>query len=87
MPQLTPIQIDENTVIYIETIEGITILPASSPAPTSQERQRDELVDEKGGTKDAARRIAQNFEVLEGIIRTISWQKFQKRYFPMAIAP
>ncbi|MGD1941839.1 MAG: CU044_2847 family protein [Leptolyngbyaceae cyanobacterium] len=70
MSQLTPIQIDENTVIYIETTDHITPPSESLPAPISQEQQRGDLVDEKGVAQEAASRVAQSFELLEGTIRT-----------------
>jgi len=66
MSQLTPIQVDENTIIYIESTEE-AIVPTRTFSP---EVQRGQLVDQKGIAEEATKRAAQSFQALEGTIRT-----------------
>jgi hypothetical protein len=59
MTRLTPIQIDENTTIYIESTDDVDI-----PTETSRSAQRP-------GAKNAnTEQILKNFETIEDTIRT-----------------
>lgn len=67
MTQLTPIRLDDGTVIYIEATEEVTTSP-SSLAPVDEEEE--EALTDKGWDTDAARRqMVQNFQAIEGTIR------------------
>ncbi|MEA5570682.1 CU044_2847 family protein [Calothrix sp. UHCC 0171] len=64
MTQLTPIQIDENTIIYIEASEDVNI------SPVATEEEEEEALDEKGMSPEAVRKqMVQNFQAIQGTIR------------------
>lgn len=74
MPQLTPIQLDNGTIIYIEASEDITVPVVTDSTEETEEITRADLgVDEKGWPKltpkDAQTVAAQSFQAIEGTIK------------------
>lgn len=74
MPQLTPIQLEDGTLIYIEASEDITIPLVTDPTEANRETTRSDLdAGEKGWrpTPRNAEIVAiQSFQAIEGTIRT-----------------
>ncbi|MHC5718135.1 MAG: CU044_2847 family protein, partial [Nostoc sp.] len=67
MTQLTPIQLEDGTIIYIEATDNIDAPPVITEV--SPEGEEDALID-KGWDADAAQKqIVQNFQAIEGTIR------------------
>jgi hypothetical protein len=64
MTQLTPIQLDDGTIIYMETKEEIELV--SEPKPTGELTRRDLGVVAKGAS---AEQVVRNFQAIEGTIR------------------
>ncbi|GJD22933.1 hypothetical protein RIVM261_078890 [Rivularia sp. IAM M-261] len=63
MTKLTPIQLDDDVVIYIEASEDVNIPPVAS-------EEEEEALDEKGMSPEAVRKqMAQNFQAIQGTIR------------------
>lgn len=79
MPQLIPIKLDDNTVIYIETTEDVE---APSINTGEEEEEEEEVAVGKGMSTDALRKqMVQNFQVIENTIRaytTYSLNAFKK---------
>jgi hypothetical protein len=63
---LTPIQLDDGTIIYLETKEDIQ--PISQPEPTT-EVTRGDLGKGAKGQLPAAEQVVQSFQAIEGTIR------------------
>ena len=64
MTKLTPIQLDDNTIIYIEASEDVNIPPVAT------EDEEEEALDEKGMSPEAIRKqMVQNFQAIQGTIR------------------
>lgn len=64
MTKLTPIQLDDNTIIYIEASEDVNIPPVAT------EEEEEEALNEKGMSPEAVRKqMAQNFQAIQGTIR------------------
>lgn len=68
MPQLIPIQLDDQTIIYIEATEGVDIPAVTTEAPEEQEEE-EALVDKSGRLVEAQRQMVQNFRAIQGTIR------------------
>ena len=67
MPQLTPIQLDDETIIYIEATEDVAV-PIVTPEEAAEEEE-EELID-KGITTEALRKqTIQSFQAIQGTIR------------------
>ena len=68
MTQLIPIQVDADTVIYVEPATDIQVQPPSAP---SRELTRADLeLGDKGAIEDAARKAMQSFVAMETTIKT-----------------
>lgn len=66
MTKLTPIQLDDNTIIYIEASEDVNI------SPVTTEEEEEEALDEKGMSPEAIRKqMVQNFQAIQGTIQCI----------------
>jgi hypothetical protein len=64
MTKLTPIQLDDNTIIYIEASEDVNIPPVAT------EEEEEEALNEKGMSSEAVRKqMAQHFQAIQGTIR------------------
>lgn len=67
MTKLTPIQLDDNTIIYIEASEDVNIPPVTTE---DEEDEEEEALDEKGVSPEVIRKqMAQNFQAIQGTIR------------------
>lgn len=68
MTQLIPIQIDADTVIYVEPATDVQVQP---PAAPSRELTREDLdLGGKGAIEDATRKAMQSFAAMETTIKT-----------------
>ncbi|MEM6838619.1 MAG: CU044_2847 family protein [Cyanobacteria bacterium P01_C01_bin.120] len=72
MTQLIPIQIDTNTVIYMEPTLEVEAPETTAQQPgSSQELTREDLGrGDKGIVEDAARRAVESFTAMESTIKT-----------------
>ncbi len=67
MTQLTPIELEDGTIIYIEATDNVDAPPVS--IEVSPEGEEEALID-KGWNADATQKqIVQNFQAIEGTIR------------------
>lgn len=67
MTKLTPIQLDDNTIIYIEVSEEVNFPSIITEEVTEQE---EEALDSKGMSPEAVRKqMVQNFQAIQGTIR------------------
>ena len=64
MTQLTPLRLEDGTVIYIEATEGVTVPPANTES--GEERP---ITFGNAGTRDIQQKMMQNFEAVEGTNR------------------
>ena len=67
MPQLVPVQLDDETVIYIEATDDVSV-----PAVSEEEAVEDEeeaLVDKAGRPIDVQQQMVQSFQAIQGTIR------------------
>lgn len=73
MPQLTPVQLDDGTIIYIEASEDITVPLVAAPTEATGEVTRSDLgAGEKGWKptpQDAQAIAAQSFQAIETTIK------------------
>ena len=70
MTQLVPIQIDDNTVIYVEPAADIQVQPPT-PVPNNQELTREDLeLGSKGAAEKATRKALERFTAMETTIKT-----------------
>lgn len=71
MPQLTPIQLDDGTLIYIEASESITIPSVPESEHTNQEPEETTRSGSKGWTPTPpdTQAAAQRFQAIESTIR------------------
>lgn len=74
MPQLTPIRLDDGTIIYIEASEDVAVPLVIDPTEVTREVTRGDLdAGEKRWTrptpKDAQLAAAQSFQAIEGTIK------------------
>ncbi|MGD1940577.1 MAG: CU044_2847 family protein [Leptolyngbyaceae cyanobacterium] len=73
MTKLIPVQVDANTVIYIEPTPEVTIpTAAEKPSPAAnRELTREDLdLGDKGALEEAARRTVESFAAMETTIKT-----------------
>ena len=66
MTQLTPIQLEDGTIIYIEATDNVDALPVSIESPEGEEEA---LIDKGWDANVAQKQIVQNFQAIEGTIR------------------
>lgn len=71
MTELIPIQVDANTVIYMEAMPGVAAPESQATSETSGELTRGDLnLGAKGGVTDAVQKVTQSFDVLEMKVKT-----------------
>lgn len=71
MTQLVPIQIDENTIIYMEPAPEVSVPVTRPPAAPGSEPTRGDLgLGSKGPIEDAARKTLESFAAMETTIKT-----------------
>ena len=84
MTQLTPIKLDDDTIIYIESTENVDIPPTSSEE--SIDENEEEGLDDKGISPEKLRKqLIQHAQTIESTIRAytiISLNAFKKRAIP-----
>jgi hypothetical protein len=69
MPKLTPIQFDDDTIIYIETTEDLDIPIVSSKKPDkSSEEEEEEVLIGRGMSEDIQKQVLQNFRAIQSTI-------------------
>lgn len=83
MTQVTPIKLDDDTIIYIESTEDVDIPPINNEIPTDEE----EGLDDKGGIspEKLRKQLVQHAQIIENTIRAytiISLNAFKKRAIP-----
>jgi hypothetical protein len=67
MSQLTPIKLDDGTVIYIEATEQVNVPALSEEEPAEGEEEA--LVDKSGRLVESQKQMVQSFQAIEGTIR------------------
>lgn len=68
MTQLTPLELEDGTIIYLETREDVEIPPTKTP--TSEEERELTREDLERGTKGISQeQVLQSFRLVEGTIR------------------
>ena len=74
MTQLVPVQIDADTIIYIEPDDDIQVQPQPSTTPNQELTRADLALGSKGAADKAARKTTekalQRFEAMESTIKT-----------------
>ena len=84
MTQLTPIKLDDDTIIYIESTENVDIPPTSSEE--SFDENEEDGLDDKGISPEKLRKqLIQHAQTIESTIRAytiISLNAFKKRAIP-----
>ncbi len=68
MTKLTPLKLDDGTVIYIETTEDVQVPEAVTP-DEEKELTRGDLGKESKGVRETTQQIVTSFQALEGTIR------------------
>ena len=68
MTKLTPIKLDDGTVIYIEATEDVEVPEAVAP-DEEKELTRGDLGKESKGVRETTQQIVTSFQALEGTIR------------------
>ncbi len=66
--QLIPIQLDDNTIIYVETNQHIN-MTETQPLQETEELTRESLGKESKGLKEVQHNITQNFKGIESTIK------------------
>ncbi len=87
MTQLTPIQLEGDTIIYVETTEGLDVPTVSSPENAAEEEEEEEAVIDKGMSPPERLRqqLIQHAQIIEKTIRAytvISLNAFKKKRIP-----
>jgi len=67
MTQLTPIQLDDETIIYIEATEDVSIASISTEEPTEAQKKRKRI--DRGLSDDVQKQVIQNFQAIDKTIR------------------
>jgi Trypsin-co-occurring domain 1 len=70
MPKLTPIQFDDNTIIYIETTEDLDIPIISTKKAGESIREEEESLTSRGISEDLQKQTLQNFRAIQNTIYT-----------------
>ncbi|MEO0838410.1 MAG: CU044_2847 family protein [Cyanobacteria bacterium J06641_2] len=85
MTQLTPIKLDDDTIIYIESTEDVDIPQTDNEVPADDEDEEEGL-DDKGISPEKLRKqLIQHAQIIESTIRTytiIGLNAFKKRAIP-----
>ncbi|NEP34753.1 CU044_2847 family protein [Moorena sp. SIO3B2] len=87
MTQLTPIQLEDGTIIYVEATEDLDIPTVSSPDNQDEEEEEEEALTDKGMSSPERLRqqIIQHAQIIEGTIRAytiIGLNAFKKKPIP-----
>lgn len=83
MTKLTPIKLDDDTIIYIESTEDVDVPPSDSEVPAEEE---EEGLDDKGISPEKLRKqLIQHAQIIECTVRAytiIGLNAFKKRAIP-----
>ncbi|WP_287256235.1 hypothetical protein [Moorena sp. SIO4E2] len=87
MTQLTPIQLEDGTIIYVEAREDLDLPKVSSPDNQEEEEEEEEALTDKGMSSPERLRqqIIQHAQIIEGTIRAytiIGLNAFKKKPIP-----
>ncbi|MBD0263649.1 MAG: hypothetical protein ICV78_13275 [Tolypothrix sp. Co-bin9] len=66
MTKLAPIQLDDNTIIYIEASEDVNVPLIIAEEPAEEE---EEALTDKGISEEVRKQMVQNFQVIQHTIR------------------
>ncbi len=66
MTKLAPIQLDDNTIIYIEASEDINVPLIITEEPAEEE---EEALTDKGISEELRKQMVQNFQIIQHTIR------------------
>ncbi len=66
MTKLAPIQLDDNTIIYIEASEDVNVPLIITEEPAEEE---EEALTDKGISEELRKQMVQNFQVIQHTIR------------------
>lgn len=85
MTQLTPIKLDDDTIIYIESTENVDIPQTDNEVPADDEDEEEGLDDKGISTEKLRKQLIQHAQIIENTIRAytiISLNAFKKRAIP-----
>ncbi len=86
MTQLTPIQLDDGTTIYIEATEGLDIPTVNSPENVAEEGEEEPLAEKGMSPAERLRQqLIQHAQIIESTIRAytiIGLNAFKKKRIP-----
>ncbi|NEQ63537.1 MAG: hypothetical protein F6K53_42000 [Moorea sp. SIO4A1] len=87
MTQLTPIKLEDDTIIYVEATEDLDIPTVNSPNNQEEEEEEEEALTDKGMSSPERLRqqIIQHAQIIEGTIRAytiIGLNAFKKKPIP-----
>ena len=86
MTQLTPIQLEDGTTIYIEATEGLDIPTVNSPENVAEEENEEEGLTGKGMSPEKLRQqLIQHAQIIESTIRAytiIGLNAFKRKRIP-----
>jgi hypothetical protein len=69
MPKLTPIQFDDDTIIYIETTEDLEVsIVSTKKIDKSSEEEEEEVLTGRGMSEDLQKQAFQNFRAIQSTI-------------------
>jgi hypothetical protein len=68
MPKLTPIQFDDDTIIYIETTENLEVPIVSMKKSEESSEEEEEVLTSRGLSEDIQKRTLQNFRAIQNTI-------------------
>ena len=89
MTQLVPIQIDADTIIYVEPVDDVQVQSQTSPSPDRELTRADLELGSKGATdkaaSKAARKAMRSFDAMETTIKTYT-QRTLNSFKDLAIA-
>lgn len=84
MTQLTPIQLDDDTIIYVEATEDLEIPTVSTEVPVEEEEEEG-LTDKGMSPEQLRQQLIQHAQIIESTIRgytIIGLNAFKKRAIP-----
>lgn len=66
MPQLIPVRLDDETVIYIEATDDVSVPAVSEEEPVDEEEA---VVDKSGRPINVQQQMVQSFQAIQGTVR------------------
>ncbi|GGA17673.1 CU044_2847 family protein [Okeania sp. KiyG1] len=86
MTQLTPIQLEDGTTIYVEATEDLDIPEVNSPENLAEEENEEEALTDKGISPEKLKQqLIQHAQIIESTIRAytiIGLNAFKKKRIP-----